>query len=151
MTYHLHRPIQIAEYDPQWPARYEMERQVLHAALGPLALQIEHIGSTSVPGLAAKPIIDISVSMQALIDVDACAPALLALGYVDARIDPAFQRRLFCKGPYNEGTHHVHITVHGSTIWPNRFSFGIICAPTPARRPGMPASSAPVPSNTRMS
>ena len=80
-------------------------------------MQIEHIGSTSVPGLAAKPIIDISVSVGDLSDVTACVLAMDKLGYVETPINPEFQRRLFCKGAYNEGTHHVHFTMHGSVVW----------------------------------
>ncbi|MBB6049160.1 GrpB family protein [Armatimonas rosea] len=117
MSYHLSKPIVIADYDPQWPLLYEQERQQLTTHLAPILQQIEHIGSTSVPGLGAKPIIDISVSVLALSDVDDFVPALARLGYEDANINPIFQRRLFCKGPYNEGTHHLHFTVHGSTTW----------------------------------
>jgi GrpB-like predicted nucleotidyltransferase (UPF0157 family) len=61
MSYYLSRPIVIAAYDARWPELYEEERQRLQEALGSFARRIEHIGSTSVPGLAAKPIIDISV------------------------------------------------------------------------------------------
>ncbi|MBV9849186.1 MAG: GrpB family protein [Armatimonadetes bacterium] len=58
MTYWLRRPIVIADYDPQWPVLYEQERDRLAEALGAFARRIEHIGSTSVPGLPAKSIID---------------------------------------------------------------------------------------------
>jgi GrpB-like predicted nucleotidyltransferase (UPF0157 family) len=70
-----------------------------------------------VPDLAAKPIIDISVAVRDLADVTACVPALGDVGYAESPINPIFQRRLFCKGPYNEGTYHVHFTVYGSAVW----------------------------------
>jgi GrpB-like predicted nucleotidyltransferase (UPF0157 family) len=57
------RQIVIVEYDPAWPARFELERDRIARALGDLALRIEHIGSTSVPGLAAKPIVDLIVTV----------------------------------------------------------------------------------------
>jgi GrpB-like predicted nucleotidyltransferase (UPF0157 family) len=117
MTYFLSKPIVIQDYDPQWPDLYAVEERFLWEALSSSAVQIEHIGSTSVPGLAAKPIIDISVAVHDLADVTKYVPAMNRLRYMEVSINPAFQRRLFCKGPYNEGTHHVHFTVHGSVVW----------------------------------
>lgn len=117
MAYYLSRPIVIQAYDPQWPQLYAVEERHLWEILSSSAVQIEHIGSTSVPGLAAKPIIDISVAVRDLADAPACVPALGDLGYVEVPINPICQRRLFCKGSYNEGTHHVHFTVHGSVMW----------------------------------
>jgi GrpB-like predicted nucleotidyltransferase (UPF0157 family) len=64
------RAIVIAEYDPAWPERFELERARVAAALGERALRIEHIGSTSVPGLAAKPIVDILVEVESLEGID---------------------------------------------------------------------------------
>lgn len=117
MAYYLDKPIIIQEYDPRWPQLYAVEERALWQILAASAVQIKHIGSTSVPGLAAKPIIDISVAVRALTDVTASVGALADLGYVEVPINPTFQRRLFSKGPYNEGTHHVHFTVHGSVVW----------------------------------
>jgi GrpB-like predicted nucleotidyltransferase (UPF0157 family) len=71
------REIVIAPYDPAWPERFAVERARIAAALGERALRIEHIGSTSVPGLAAKPIVDILVEVATLDGID-LAPA----GYV---------------------------------------------------------------------
>jgi GrpB-like predicted nucleotidyltransferase (UPF0157 family) len=117
MAFYLSKPIVIQEYDPQWPQLYVIEERQLWQVLDGRAVQIEHIGSTSVPGLAAKPIIDISVTVRDLAEVTACVPAMADLGYEEFPIDPRFQRRLFCKGAYNEGTHHVHFTVHRSAVW----------------------------------
>jgi GrpB-like predicted nucleotidyltransferase (UPF0157 family) len=75
------RPV-IAEPDPAWPRRFAQERDRIAAALGARALQIEHIGSTAVPGLAAKPIVDILLVVERADDEDAFAPALEPLGYV---------------------------------------------------------------------
>jgi GrpB-like predicted nucleotidyltransferase (UPF0157 family) len=58
------RPIVIVDYDPAWPRRFERERHRIQRALGDLAYRIEHIGSTSVPGLAAKPIVDLIVTVE---------------------------------------------------------------------------------------
>jgi GrpB-like predicted nucleotidyltransferase (UPF0157 family) len=64
------REIVIADYDAAWPARFSAERSRIAAALGDRALRIEHIGSTAVPGLAAKPIVDILVEVARLEDAD---------------------------------------------------------------------------------
>ncbi len=117
MSYYLSNPIVIQDYDPHWPHLYAVEEQQLKEILSPYAVQIAHIGSTAIPALAAKPIIDISVAVRDLAEVSACVPALADVGYVEVPINPRFQRRLFCKGPYNEGTHHLHFSVHASAVW----------------------------------
>jgi GrpB-like predicted nucleotidyltransferase (UPF0157 family) len=75
------RLIVLAEYDPGWPARFALERSRIAGALGSIALGIEHIGSTAVPGLAAKPIIDILVTVADPYDDGAFVPALERAGY----------------------------------------------------------------------
>ena len=117
MSYILNAPIVIAPYDPAWPAWYEAERRRLDGVLAS-AVRVEHIGSTSVPGLAAKAILDISASAAALEDTDALIGPLRDLGYEDAKIDPVFQRRMFSCGPWQEaGSVHLHFTIHGSDTW----------------------------------
>ena len=74
-------PITIEDYDPLWPVRFEMLRAPIAAALGPLAAAIEHVGSTAVPGLAAKPIIDIDVLLTCSADLAGAVTALAPLGY----------------------------------------------------------------------
>jgi GrpB-like predicted nucleotidyltransferase (UPF0157 family) len=76
------RPIVIVDYDPEWPARFERERERIRDALGVRARRIEHIGSTAVPGLAAKPIVDVLVTVGDPDDEAAFVPALEAAGYV---------------------------------------------------------------------
>lgn len=73
--------IVIAEYDPAWPERFEQERTRLQEAIGEWAVAIEHVGSTAVPGLAAKPVIDIGVALEDLADALKCITPLLELGY----------------------------------------------------------------------
>src|ERR1700757_3385057 len=76
------REIKIADYDPSWPAKFEMHRRIIARALGATALRIEHIGSTSVPGLAAKPIIDILIVVKDSANELTYRPQLEAAGYV---------------------------------------------------------------------
>lgn len=75
-------PIVVVDYDEEWPKRYGLLRERVRAALGPAALGMEHIGSTSVPGLAAKPIIDVLVTVQDVEDEAAFVPALEGAGFV---------------------------------------------------------------------
>jgi GrpB-like predicted nucleotidyltransferase (UPF0157 family) len=91
--------IELAEYDPKWPRLYEREAERIGRALGPKMLRIEHVGSTSVPGLAAKPLIDIVLVVADTTDEEAYVPPLEAAGYVLRIREPDwFEHRLF-KGP----------------------------------------------------
>jgi GrpB-like predicted nucleotidyltransferase (UPF0157 family) len=102
------RPVVIADPDPAWPARFEEHRARIAGVLGPLALRIEHIGSTSVPGLAAKPIIDVLVAVDDVTSVDAPAPRdrLAAAGY-ELRVDEPGHRMF--------RTAHRDVHLH---VWP---------------------------------
>jgi GrpB-like predicted nucleotidyltransferase (UPF0157 family) len=105
--------IEIVAYDPRWPLAFEAERARILAALGPLARRIDHHGSTAVPGLCAKPIIDIQVSVDSLQPFDAYRQPLATLGYIHvAHADddrcPFFHRP--AEWPH---THHVHVVVFG--------------------------------------
>ena len=73
--------VQLAEYDPGWPGQYELEAARIRSALGDRVLRLEHIGSTSVPGLAAKPVIDILLVVADPAAEDAYVPALEGTGY----------------------------------------------------------------------
>ena len=100
-------PITIAEYDSAWPALFSREASRIRAALGRSAVLIEHAGSTSVPGLAAKPIIDIVLAVPDSADEAAYVPALEAAGYVLRLREPDwFEHRLF-KGPDTDINLHV--------------------------------------------
>ena len=102
-------PIKIVAYDPEWPARFEAERSALADAIGDLAKGgIHHVGSTAVPGLDAKPIIDVLVGVESL---DASRPAfdpLARLGYMYAPY-LADEMHWFCKPHPNRRTHHLHL------------------------------------------
>ena len=91
--------IALAEYDPQWPALFEREAARIREILGGTAMLVEHVGSTSVPGLAAKPIIDIVLAVPDSADEAAYVPALEAAGYVLRIREPDwFEHRMF-RGP----------------------------------------------------
>ncbi len=100
-------PITLAEYDPAWPTLFAREADRIRAVLGSTAVLIEHAGSTSVPGLAAKPIIDIVLAVPDSADEQAYVPAMEAAGYVLRVREPGwFEHRLF-KGPDADINLHV--------------------------------------------
>jgi GrpB-like predicted nucleotidyltransferase (UPF0157 family) len=100
-------PIMLADYDPGWRVLFVCEAARIRAALGGRAVQVEHVGSTSVPGLAAKPIVDILLAVPDSADEQAYVPALEAAGYVlRAREPDWFEHRLF-KGPDADINLHV--------------------------------------------
>ncbi|MCC2617323.1 GrpB family protein [Aestuariibacter halophilus] len=106
------RQIQVVPYDPQWVVTFAQEQQRLLACIGSNALRIDHIGSTSVPGLIAKPVIDMLVEVTDLDALDQSTPALQALGY-EARGEYGIPgRRYFCKGGAQR-THHLHAYARG--------------------------------------
>ena len=110
----------ISNYDPNWPRMFEEERTRITNALGPFALAIEHIGSTAVPGLASKPIIDLLVSVSSLEQAkQRCIEPIHALGYIYV---PEYASWLtgelfFRKGPPGPWTHHVHLTEPSCPRW----------------------------------
>lgn len=99
--------IDLADYDPAWPALYTREAARIQAALGERALLLEHVGSTSVPGLAAKPRIDILLVVADSADEAAYVPDLEAAGYVLHIREPDwFEHRMF-NGPDTAVNLHV--------------------------------------------
>lgn len=106
--------IRIVPHDPVWTIQYEQERVLLAEALGPGLLEIHHIGSTAVPGLAAKPILDILPVVRSLVEVDTRRTALEALGYEYMGEFGIPGRRYLRKGGDNR-THQVHIFENGNT------------------------------------
>ena len=88
----------LVEYDPEWPRLYAREEARIRGALGETALQVEHVGSTSIPGLAAKPIIDIVLVVPESADEPAYVPALEAAGYVHRIREPDWFEHRVLKG-----------------------------------------------------
>jgi GrpB-like predicted nucleotidyltransferase (UPF0157 family) len=129
-------PIRVVPYDPDWVVRFEQERVLLARMLAPwLSGGVHHIGSTSVPGLAAKPILDM---MAGVTDLAAARPAIAALegrGWVHAPHRPEaywFYRPLTSVG--HEHTHHLHLTQPGSALWRERLAFRDALRNDPALR-----------------
>jgi GrpB-like predicted nucleotidyltransferase (UPF0157 family) len=106
-------PIVVVAYDPAWPGEFRAIGAGIRAALGPLALRIDHVGSTSVPGLDAKPVIDVQVSVEALEPRERFRVPLEALGYLHVPDNPELTKRFFKQRPGERQT-HIHVRVQGT-------------------------------------
>ncbi len=119
----LEAPVEIVPYDPSWPTRFREEADILRRGLAAwLAGPIEHIGSTAIPGLAAKPVIDIMAGVQGL---DVSRPAIAAateLGYSYAPYQVELEH-WFCKPSPSFRTHHLHLIPVGTPQWSGRIAF----------------------------
>jgi GrpB-like predicted nucleotidyltransferase (UPF0157 family) len=103
-------PIALAEYDPEWPGHFKREAGRIRAALGDRVLHIEHVGSTSVPGLAAEPIIDMLLVVADSADEPAYVPALEAAGFVLRIREPEWRQHRMFKG------REVDLNLHVFTV-----------------------------------
>ena len=107
------RRIVVVDYDPAWPATFEDLRARVWTVVGDCARTIEHIGSTSVPGLAAKPIIDMSVVVPSAVDVPRAVARLATLGYVH-RGNLGIEGREAFGNPAELPAHHLYVCPVGS-------------------------------------
>src|SRR5437016_351787 len=105
-------PITLVEYDPAWPKIFVREATRIKAALGERAIVVEHVGSTSVPGLIAKPIIDILLVVADSADEPSYVPALEAAGYVLRIREPDWHQHRLFKGP--DTNINLHVFTQGS-------------------------------------
>lgn len=103
------RQIQVVPYDPMWPARFRAEALRLRSLLGDNAVAFHHIGSTAIPEIKAKPIIDLLVEVRDLAGVDALNEKMKRHGYLPKGELGIPGRRYFRKGSDIHHTHHVHI------------------------------------------
>ena len=119
--------IRIADYDPDWPLKFQAEKARLLDVIEPYVAAIEHMGSTAVPGLAAKPVIDIMVCVRTLAEADAhCIEPIVALGY---EYVPRFEdempfRRYFRKdNAAGRRSHQIHLVEIGGEFWERHLLF----------------------------
>lgn len=118
-------PVRIVEYDPAWPRRFAEERAVLAEAFAGTRATIEHIGSTAVPGLGAKPVIDILAGVANLAAAESRIAALEAAGYEYVREYDAVlpERRYFRKPRSGRRAFHLHCVVEGGDLWVRHLAF----------------------------
>jgi GrpB-like predicted nucleotidyltransferase (UPF0157 family) len=112
--------VELVDHDPRWAELFEEERERLAGVFDGRALGIEHIGSTSVPDLCAKPIIDVLVGLEKLELTDEQIAAMESLGYAYLGEHGLPGRLFFRKDPR---THHVHVVLHGGEHWERQLVF----------------------------
>jgi GrpB-like predicted nucleotidyltransferase (UPF0157 family)/protein associated with RNAse G/E len=126
-TIRVRPPVIIVDYDRRWPTIYSREKGRILKVIGDKVVAIEHVGSTSVPGLGAKPIVDIMVAVRQLSDANACIEPLRSIGYeyVPEYEKEIPERRYFRRGP--EGIRnkhfHLHMVQHGGDFWRRELMF----------------------------
>jgi GrpB-like predicted nucleotidyltransferase (UPF0157 family) len=108
------RIIEVVRYDPAWKAEFIKESKSIYDIMGKEILKIHHIGSTSIPGIVAKSVIDILVEVKNIENIDLYNEGLKNLGYIAKGEYGIENRRFFLKGLYNR-THHIHVFETGNS------------------------------------
>lgn len=119
------RRVEVVDYNPSWPALFSQEKNRILGVIRHQVVAIEHIGSTAVTGLAAKPIIDVMVGLRRLGDAVDCIPRLQSIGY---KYVPHFElitpfRRFFTKERDGQHTHHLHMVELQHPFWEQHLLF----------------------------
>jgi GrpB-like predicted nucleotidyltransferase (UPF0157 family) len=117
------QPIEVVDYDQDWPRLYAEERDRIGAAIGEGVLAIEHVGGTAVPGLPAKPVIDLMVGVE---DIERAGPAVAGLINLGYEYVPELESQLPDRRYFRRGTpesHHVHMVPVSSDYWAEHLLF----------------------------
>ncbi len=112
-------PVVVVPYDPEWPGLFSNLGMALRGALGAIALRIDHIGSTAVPGMPAEPIVDVQISVASLEPVEPFRAPLEGLGYIFRSGNPELTKRYFREKP---GARRTHIHVRRAGSWSEQFA-----------------------------
>jgi len=117
--------VELHSYDASWPRAFEVERERLLSLFPGTFEDIQHIGSTAVPGLSAKPVIDILAGVQSITFAERLALPLCQSGYAtSAEFNESLSdRKWFMRWANGHRTHHLHLVVHGSSVWHERLVF----------------------------
>lgn len=114
--------VRVVPYDPDWQVQYALEAARLYSSIGEFVLDIQHVGSTAVPGCDAKPIIDIAICIANLDKVDACVPLLAQLGYEYKGENGIPGRHYFQRGR-PVCLFHIHMSMPEHANWINHMRF----------------------------
>ncbi|WP_291583876.1 GrpB family protein [Clostridium sp. UBA6640] len=115
--------VKLAPYTYEWKEEYNKEEKLLHSVIGKYVLDIQHVGSTSIEGLDAKPIIDIAVAVESLDKVECFKDLLEDMGYQYGGNAGVEGRLMFAKGSEDLRTHYLHIETLNGPIWKNHIYF----------------------------
>jgi GrpB-like predicted nucleotidyltransferase (UPF0157 family) len=113
--------VRLRAYTPRWAELFALEAPRIRAALGSLALDVQHVGSTSIAGLMAKPILDIAVGLEQLCNYPLCIGRLAALGYEHVPWQGLAANEVFAKG--SRRTHLLHVVEHDGEKWRDYLKF----------------------------
>jgi GrpB-like predicted nucleotidyltransferase (UPF0157 family) len=121
----MHESIQLHAYDPAWPALFNAEYERLLSVLPGAFIAVEHIGSTAVPALSAKPVIDIMAGLESIAAADALAQRICDSGYgtSDEFNATLTDRKWFMRWANGHRTHHLHLVVHEGPVWHEHLRF----------------------------
>ena len=121
----IHEDVSLQAYDPRWPERFVTERDRLLALFPLIFVDIEHIGSTAVPGLVAKPIVDLIAGVETMAMARSMAEPLREAGYTtSAEFNAALtDRQWFMRWADGHRTHHLHIVVQDGPVWTRHLRF----------------------------
>jgi len=119
-------PVFVVPYDPRWPSLFALERSRVEAAVDPWVEAVEHVGSTAVPGLDAKPVIDLMVGVRDIRGAGRCIRPLEESGYSYWAENPNPDRMLFVRfadADRTSRTHNLHVVEAGGDLWNDRLVF----------------------------
>ncbi|SFK53951.1 GrpB domain, predicted nucleotidyltransferase, UPF0157 family [Halobacillus dabanensis] len=119
----LNNTVELYPYDPDWQLRFKKEKEIITRTLDPSPLPMEHIGSTSIPGMVAKPIIDILLGVDDLTDFSRLIPSLSRAGYEYIPKPELKTRRFFRKGAPGRGICHLHLCEWNGEEWNEKVFF----------------------------
>ena len=121
----IHEEVALVPYDPRWPSLFEDERERLVRLFPTQFLDIQHFGSTAIPGMPAKPIIDLLAGVESMPVADSLVEPLLSSNYTTSAEFNAtlIDRRWFMRWANGRRTHHLHVVVFGETEWRRRLRF----------------------------
>jgi GrpB-like predicted nucleotidyltransferase (UPF0157 family) len=121
----INEDVALCPYDARWPAMFIAEHDRLVSLFPSAFLDIQHFGSTAVPGLAAKPIIDILAGVESMAVAESLAEPLCRSGYAtSAEFNSTLtDRKWFMRWANGRRTHHLHIAVYGGSVWRQRLKF----------------------------
>jgi GrpB-like predicted nucleotidyltransferase (UPF0157 family) len=124
--------VRLVEYDPAWPELFRLETVRIAGALAPLTLRLEHVGSTAVPGLAAKPVLDILADYDGSVDLPAIIAGLQRAEYLHRGEQGIPGREFFRRG--QPRSYHVHLTAVGGDFWREHLDFRALLRSDPQTR-----------------
>jgi GrpB-like predicted nucleotidyltransferase (UPF0157 family) len=121
----IQETVELAPYDSAWPRKFEAERTRLVSLFPGVFCEIEHFGSTAIPGMSAKPIIDILGGVETLAGADALSARLCEVGYLtSAEFNASLSdRKWFMRWADGRRTHHLHVVVYDGEVWHERLAF----------------------------